>query len=154
VVLIGGTKGATGELAAEVVSRARSMSARAWEDSEPDRVLDALRDFPGRATVRLSSRGGSPHASVASSEEVAALAYPSIGTSFVYAPQWVAQDITALRQALARAGGHVVVWHGSPALDAVSTWGEAGPELALMRAVKGVFDPDRIMSPGRFVGDI
>jgi glycolate oxidase FAD binding subunit len=154
VVLMGGTEGATEELTAEAISRASSTSNQIWEERELDRVLEGLRDFPGRATVRISSRDGLPHGSVASSEEVEALAYPSIGTSFVHAPQWVPQDVAALRQDVARSGGHVVVWHGSPALDAVTTWGEVGPELALMRAVKRVFDPHGIMSPGRFVGDI
>ena len=138
----------------EAISRASSTSGHTWEESEPDRILEVLRDFPGRATVRISSLDRDRHTSVASSEDVEALAYPSIGTSFVFAPRWTPQDVAALRHDAAQAGGHVVVWHGSPALDDMSTWGEPGPEFALMRAVKGVFDPDRIMSPGRFVGDI
>jgi FAD/FMN-containing dehydrogenase len=89
-----------------------------------------------------------------SSEEVQALVYPSIGTTFLHAPDWAPGDVAALRQDVARMGGNVVVWHGSPALDAVSTWGEVGPEIALMRAVKRVCDPRHTMSPGRFVGDI
>lgn len=36
----------------------------------------------------------------------------------------------------------------------VDAWGMSGPTLALMRGVKSVFDPDAILSPGRFVGGI
>jgi glycolate oxidase FAD binding subunit len=154
VLLVGGTKEATDELVEQVISRARSTGADSIEGSEDDHVMDELRDFPSRATVRLSGRSELPHAVVAASEDVEALVYPTIGTSFVYAPRWVPEDVAAIRREMAQAGGHVVVWHGSPALDAVSTWGEVGPELSLMRAVKTVFDPQRIMSPGRFVGDI
>jgi glycolate oxidase FAD binding subunit len=154
VLLVGGTERATAELVAEVNSRARPTGAASFEDSERDRVMDELRDFPGRATVRLSGRALLPHAAVAASEEVEALVYPTIGTTYVHAPWWVPENVAAVRRELALSGGHVVVWRRSPPLDAVSTWGEVGPEISLMRAVKTVFDPQRIMSPGRFVGDI
>jgi glycolate oxidase FAD binding subunit len=154
VVLVGGTKEAADELVGEIISGARPTGARSLESSEGEHLMDELRDFPGRATVRLSGRSQLPHSAVAASEEVEALVYPTIGTSYVYAPRWVAEDLAAIRQETAQAGGHVVVWHGTPALDTVSTWGDVGPEMSLMRAVKTVFDPQRIMSPGRFVGDI
>jgi glycolate oxidase FAD binding subunit len=37
---------------------------------------------------------------------------------------------------------------------AVSVWGEARPDIALMRRVKEIFDPGNILSPGRFAGGI
>jgi glycolate oxidase FAD binding subunit len=36
----------------------------------------------------------------------------------------------------------------------LDAWGPAGDALGLMRRVKERFDPDRRMSPGRFVGGI
>jgi glycolate oxidase FAD binding subunit len=36
----------------------------------------------------------------------------------------------------------------------VSVWGEARPDIALMRRVKEIFDPGNILSPGRFAGGI
>ena len=47
-----------------------------------------------------------------------------------------------------------VVVHAPPAVrDAVDTWGPV-PSLALMKAVKDQFDPQRMMAPGRFAGGI
>jgi glycolate oxidase FAD binding subunit len=52
--------------------------------------------------------------------------------------------------------GSVVVEGASAALrGAVDPWGPVAPDvLALMRAVKQQFDPDGILSPGRFVGGL
>ena len=64
---------------------------------------------------------------------------------------WVAET----RERLAAVGGGLVVVkapaHLKRELDA---WGPAGDALGLMRRVKERFDPDRRMSPGRFVGGI
>jgi glycolate oxidase FAD binding subunit len=49
----------------------------------------------------------------------------------------------------------VVVVKAPPELKrAVDAWGPAGDALGLMRRVKERFDPDRRLSPGRFVGGI
>ncbi len=154
IALLGGTAEATAELMAEICSQAPAQNVRVLDDSESDAVMQAMRDFPGRATVRLSARMSRPHVSAADSSSVEALSYPTIGTSFLFAPDWNGDNVTTLRRDAARSGGNVMVWRRSPALEHASTWGEVGTELTLMRAVKSVFDPQRIMSPGRFVGDI
>lgn len=41
-----------------------------------------------------------------------------------------------------------------PIKQAMEVWGYTGSALALMRAIKHQFDPDRRFSPGRFVGEI
>jgi glycolate oxidase FAD binding subunit len=78
---------------------------------------------------------------------------------------WVAsgfRDVRSLATAIGRArerlaarGGSLVVVKAPPELKrAVDAWGPAGDALGLMRRVKERFDPDRRMSPGRFVGGI
>ncbi len=37
---------------------------------------------------------------------------------------------------------------------AVSVWGEARPDFELMRRVKQIFDPENVLSPGRFAGGV
>lgn len=57
---------------------------------------------------------------------------------------------------LARAQrGHVVVF-SAPAMlkKAINTWGPAPAALSLMRDVKNQFDPQGILNPGRFVGNL
>jgi glycolate oxidase FAD binding subunit len=59
------------------------------------------------------------------------------------------------RAALAARGGTLVIAEAPPALKrAVDVWGPPGDAVELMRRVKRQFDPDRQMSPGRFVGGI
>ena len=63
--------------------------------------------------------------------------------------------ITEARERLAARGGSLVVVKASPELKrAVDVWGPATDAIGLMRRVKERFDPDRRMSPGRFVGGI
>ncbi len=71
-------------------------------------------------------------------------------------PAALAGAIARLRAFVAADGGSVVVERGSTALRAsVDPWGPVPPAaLALMRALKQEFDPQRTLNPGRFVGGI
>ena len=63
--------------------------------------------------------------------------------------------VAKARAALAARGGTLVIAEAPPALKrAVDVWGPPGDAVELMRRVKRQFDPDRQMSPGRFVGGI
>jgi glycolate oxidase FAD binding subunit len=63
--------------------------------------------------------------------------------------------VAKARAALAARQGTLVVTRAAPALKrAVDVWGPPGDAVELMRRVKRQFDPDRQMSPGRFVGGI
>jgi glycolate oxidase FAD binding subunit len=65
--------------------------------------------------------------------------------------RWVAEA----RERLAARGGSLVVVKAPPHLKRlVDVWGPPGDALGLMRRVKERFDPDRRLSPGRFVGGI
>ena len=67
----------------------------------------------------------------------------------------VAGGITQARERLAARGGSLVLVKASPELKrAVDVWGPPGDAVGLMRRVKERFDPDRRLSPGRFVGGI
>jgi glycolate oxidase FAD binding subunit len=65
-------------------------------------------------------------------------------------------DIVAkARAALAARQGALVIAEAPPALKRlVDVWGPPGDAIELMRRVKRQFDPDRVLSPGRFVGGI
>lgn len=55
-----------------------------------------------------------------------------------------------------RSVGYQVVVERAPARlkNAIDTWGDPGPSLALMKKVKHEFDERHILNPGRFVGGI
>ncbi|HLZ71135.1 MAG TPA: FAD-binding oxidoreductase [Dehalococcoidia bacterium] len=63
--------------------------------------------------------------------------------------------IAAARAELAAIGGHLVVERAPAALArTIDAWGFAAPDLALMRRLKQAYDPDAVLSPGRFVGGL
>jgi glycolate oxidase FAD binding subunit len=63
--------------------------------------------------------------------------------------------LTRLRVGLARHDGTAVVLSAPPGqYPDLDHWGPVGDGLELMRRVKDQFDPDRRMSPGRFVGGL
>ncbi|MGH2815285.1 MAG: FAD-linked oxidase C-terminal domain-containing protein, partial [Actinomycetota bacterium] len=65
------------------------------------------------------------------------------------------REVTEARERLAARGGSLVLVKASPELKrSVDVWGPASDAIGLMRRVKERFDPDRRMSPGRFVGGI
>jgi glycolate oxidase FAD binding subunit len=66
-----------------------------------------------------------------------------------------AGEVTRTRERLAARQGTLVIVEAPPALKrAVDVWGPPGDAIELMRRVKRQFDPDRRLSPGRFVGGI
>jgi glycolate oxidase FAD binding subunit len=63
-----------------------------------------------------------------------------------------AARIEAIRSAAEGIGGTVTVERCSAELkDAIEIWGVAGADVALMRDLKAIFDPNATLSPGRFV---
>lgn len=60
-----------------------------------------------------------------------------------------------LRSICTESQGYLVILEASPDLkQAFEVWGDVGPALALMKTIKTQFDPQRRLSPGRFVGGI
>ncbi|MFP5372052.1 MAG: FAD-binding oxidoreductase, partial [Actinomycetes bacterium] len=82
----------------------------------------------------------------------------SAGTGVAYAavPAAGAADVLpGLRAALAPHDGTAVLLHAPDAVRSrLDHWGPVGDALDLMRRVKERFDPERRMSPGRFVGGL
>jgi glycolate oxidase FAD binding subunit len=64
-----------------------------------------------------------------------------------------AAELGELRAAIAPFDGTAVVLSAPDEVGAdLDHWGPVGDSLDLMRRVKGQFDPDGRLSPGRFVG--
>lgn len=85
----------------------------------------------------------------------------SAGTGVLFAalpdgtpPETVASVLASLRERTAGAGGATVLLDAPPEIStAVDAWGPV-PGIELMRRVKERFDPENLLSPGRFVGGI
>ena len=86
---------------------------------------------------------------------IAAQASGQMSVALSSAPDSVPALIDALRVRLGDDGGSVVALQVPDSLRGVfDVWGCDSNALPLMREIKRRFDPNRILNPGRFVGDI
>jgi glycolate oxidase FAD binding subunit len=82
-------------------------------------------------------------------------AHPATGLCRLSLPEATAEAIAEVSAIAARFGGTCVIERCPPNLKrGIDVFGDAPPSLALMRAIKAEFDPNRVLSPGRFVGKI
>lgn len=161
---------AQAELAAALARPFGSAQVLTWEEGAS--VWDTLRSLPWSIDSRtLGLKLAFPPARLAHvlhtlDETVAGVGAQAqvrgragVGVLFVAASEMPVENqiqiVTTLRTDLHTDGGSAVVLHASPELKAaVDVWGPVGNGLPLMRRVKQQFDPERMLSPGRFVGGI
>jgi glycolate oxidase FAD binding subunit len=151
VVMVGGTEGTVRDLAGTVSS---SAGTRTVSESEDVSLLGRLAEQPGRATLHIStmpSRTGSGLAELPIEEMVS---YPSIGAAYITAAGVGSVQVRRTREGLAPDGELRLLHVTTDLKREAGTWGPTGPDFALMKRVKDVFDPERVMSPGRFVGGL
>ena len=86
----------------------------------------------------------------------AVAAHAATGVSYAAVPaEEAAEALPRLRAAIAPHDGTAVVLRAPDAVrERLDHWGPVGDSLDLMRRVKERFDPERRMSPGRFVGGL
>src|SRR5215207_2712308 len=138
------------------------LGARPFEKAEyalkatfpPAELAGALEDLAG-GRLRFAGLGGlSAHAATGVAWVASDLREGDLPADSPAFPGAV-RGITEARERLAARGGSLVLVKGSPELKrAVDVWGPPGDAVGLMRRVKERFDPDRRLSPGRFVGGI
>jgi glycolate oxidase FAD binding subunit len=67
----------------------------------------------------------------------------------------VVNTLTVLQEDCRRVGGSLLIERAPVEIkQQMDVWGEVGPTIELMRAIKRQFDPNRILNPGRFVAGI
>ena len=69
--------------------------------------------------------------------------------------QHVATAASATQEACAKLAGHATIpWAPAEWKSTLQIWGPQRPDFAQMQKVKAVFDPQKTLSPGRFLGGI
>jgi glycolate oxidase FAD binding subunit len=69
--------------------------------------------------------------------------------------QRVATATSTIQQACAKLAGHATIpWAPAEWKTTLQIWGPPRPDFAQMQKVKSVFDPQKILSPGRFSEDL
>ena len=86
-------------------------------------------------------------------------AYPMLGFGFVSGEISDEAAINAalndLRKGLAAAGGSLAIEAAPPPVrSGVDPWGPPPPSFPLMQRMKSLFDPDRRLNPGRYLGGL
>ncbi len=124
-------------------------------------LWDAIAEFPSPETHpgRVVWRAGVPiarwdavaRAGSAGSEPVEIVAHAGVGLVYAAAPAAQADAVAgSIGRAAADAGGYAVIESAPPALKArLPVWGAEPGGLALMRKLRGAYDPRGIMIPGR-----
>jgi glycolate oxidase FAD binding subunit len=98
----------------------------------------------------------------ASSEKIPLAGFALVGVGIVHL--WALQEalgtnigawVARLRQAAKALGGSLVIEHCPTKLKGqVDVWGASGDDLGAMRKMKAAWDPQAVLSPGRFVDGI
>jgi glycolate oxidase FAD binding subunit len=140
-----------------------STSGRILDEPEAESVWSEVAGFdPHRFRVKFSV----PLSAVPAEFEKAFLAHLEcvatadigagiIRVAFDTQDELAAGQIERLRANATAAGGWLVLEKTPPEIAGeVDAWGDAGPATALMKSIKERFDPQSILSPGRFVSGI
>lgn len=147
-------------IAESVTAQARAAVDLLGGGEEADDPPHAFGQRPGGAddvVLRIAHvPTGLPHVLAALPAGAQVSASAATGVTYAAVPgAEAAVTLPHLREALPAFDGSAVVLRAPEAVrDALDHWGPAGDALPLMRQVKERFDPERRMSPGRFVGGL
>jgi glycolate oxidase FAD binding subunit len=136
------------EVDAVVVERLRDVQGGIFHPGGLRLRLSALPSRVGDAAEQLARDGG------------AVLTYPARGLLYVRFPVGLSEDEGAVaaaersaRLAAAAGGGHFVIEDAPDwAKEGRDVFGDPGPLLPLLRALKQQYDPKGVLNPGRFAG--
>jgi FAD/FMN-containing dehydrogenase len=163
----------------QLAESARADSFAALSDAEKSSLLGRIREFaahargasPAAVLFRISALPAEMADCLARTREIAdrhQLPFAALvrASGLIFAALLPAEkDGDALRRLAAAAneiflavdklGARAMIeWCPAELKQAVNVWGSPRPDLAVMRKLKSEFDPNGILSPGRFYGGI
>ena len=118
---------------------------------------DPSQDVVVRAGVLPTATASLCKALMATSASI--IAYPTVGIVRGHWPSSQAPSVESLERLRSDcsgvAGGALILEKGPPDLKhSFDVWGPVRSDFGLMRGLKQQFDPQRVLSPGRFLGNL
>jgi glycolate dehydrogenase FAD-binding subunit len=134
-------------------------SPNAWDDLARMRLAARHRDVVLKAAAPISASTSLVSAFETQLEGLEPVVWSHAGSGVAYAacnpPE--AETLAALRRHVAMLGENAsMVIERCPTVlkSAIDVWGDPGPAVGLMRAIKAKLDPKNTLNPGRYVGGI
>jgi glycolate oxidase FAD binding subunit len=148
------------DLTALVTENGGQPDTAEWEDLQRQRLEARRRDVVIKAAAPISASTNLVEILERHLAELAPRVWAHAGNGVAFAACDAPSDasvLTAIRAEVAALGGNasMVIEKCPTALKAsVDVWGDPGPSVALMRAIKSKLDPHNILNPGRYVGGL
>ncbi len=131
-----------------------------WDALQRDRLEARRRDVVLKATAPISASATLVEILEANLRELSPNVWAHAGNGVAYAACNAPADASVLEQTrqavLALGNNSALVIERCPTVlkRGIDVWGDPGPTLALMRAIKSKLDPNNTLNPGRYVGGI
>jgi glycolate oxidase FAD binding subunit len=148
------------KLIADHGGRVADTSAEVWDELVRARVAARQRAVVVKATAPISLASRLVAILESRLRELEPLVWAHAGSGVAYAACSAPRDAGALAsarddvQALGTNASLVVERCPTALKGAIDVWGDPGPSLSLMRAIKARLDPNNTLNPGRYVGRI
>ena len=138
-------------------------------------LIDGLADLPAASSASVCVRINAPPAALAGIMELAGQGLGRYGTRPAAAadvifgggrllwqsdfadddPTAIAAGLRAIQDAAAGWGGDAIVERCTESIkEHIDVWGREPSGMAIMRRIKGQFDPANVLNPGRFIGGL
>lgn len=149
-----------GDLSALIAEHGGRSVDTDWSQLMRDRVLARRRDVVLKATAPISTSARLVDILERNLREFEPTVWAHAGNGVAYAACNAPSDATALHQTrrdvLALGTNSALVVERCPTVlkRSIDVWGEPGPSLAIMRAIKSKLDPNSTLNPGRYVGGL
>jgi glycolate oxidase FAD binding subunit len=148
------------DLSALIRQHGGEQVERAWEDLQRMRLEARRRDVVLKAAAPISASANLVDILERRLADLGPRVWAHAGNGVAYAACDAPTDTEPLAaarfevQALGSNASLVIERCPAQLKSSIDVWGEPGPSVALMRAIKAKLDPHNTLNPGRFVGGI
>jgi len=148
------------DLSALITEGGGRLTETSWEDLQRQRLEARRRDVLLKATAPISQSATLVEILERNLSALAPQVWAHAGNGIAYAACEAPSDASVVQTtrmevcALGANASMVIERCPTPLKASIDVWGDPGPSIALMRAIKTKLDPRGTLNPGRYVGGI